>query len=97
MRFTGLAFQRILFKPIKSNGILVQLFTLVGLAYLINGIVGAIAGKRMLSFDIPISRVVKVGDIYLVTPYEFMIFRNCSCNCYISAYLFTVHNHGETY
>ena len=52
---TGLAFQRILFKPIKSNGILVQLFTSVGLAYLINGIVGAIAGKRMLSFDIPIS------------------------------------------
>ena len=52
---------------------MVQLFTSVGLAYLINGLVGAIAGKRMLSFDIPISRVVKVGDIYLVTPYEFMI------------------------
>jgi branched-subunit amino acid ABC-type transport system permease component len=70
---SGIAFQRLLFKPIKSSGILVQLFTSVGLAYLINGLVGAIAGKRMLSFDIPISRVVKIGDVYLVTPYEFMI------------------------
>ena len=54
----GLAFQRILFKPIKSSGILVQLFTSVGLAYLINGLVGAIAGKRMLSFDIPIEKII---------------------------------------
>ena len=69
----GVVFHRLFFEPIKSKGGLVLLFTSVGLAYIINGLVGAIAGKRMLAFDLPVVRVMEVGSYKLFTIYELIV------------------------
>ena len=69
----GIAIHRIFYEPIKSKGNLILLFTSVGIAYIINGLVGAIAGKRMLAFDLPVVRVLKVGTYNLLTIYELIV------------------------
>ncbi|WP_169833468.1 branched-chain amino acid ABC transporter permease [Methylobrevis pamukkalensis] len=71
--FTGVILNRVLFKPVKSKGILVLLFTSVGAAYVIYGIVGALAGKRMLAFDLPPMRAWQIAGQPFMTPYEFAI------------------------
>ncbi len=59
-----------LFRPVKSRGSLVLLFTSVGAAYVIHGITGAIAGTRMLAYDLPPTRAIRVFGEPFMTKYE---------------------------
>jgi neutral amino acid transport system permease protein len=69
----GVLIFRYLYQPVKKRGILVLLFTSVGVAYVINGIVGAIAGTRVMAYDLPPVRAMRIGDVPLMTIYEAMI------------------------
>jgi len=69
----GVAIYRYLYRPVKSRGILVLLFTSVGVAYAINGIVGAVAGKRVLAYDLPPVRAMRLDGVPIMTVYELMI------------------------
>ncbi len=74
--FTGLVgvlFYGVLFRPIKTRGALVLLFTSVGAAYVVYGLVGAIAGKRMLAFDLPPVRALQLFGQPFMTIYELAI------------------------
>lgn len=62
-----------IFRPVKEKGPLILLFTSVGLSYVINGLVGAIAGKKLYSYDIPVLRDIVVGGKSLLTGYELSI------------------------
>ncbi|MBZ7927750.1 branched-chain amino acid ABC transporter permease [Ensifer adhaerens] len=64
---------RYLFLPLKKRGALVMLFTSVGLAYVINGLVGAVAGKRMLAYDLPPVRAMQIAGQPFMTIYELSI------------------------
>jgi len=70
---TGVVLNRFLFRPVKAQGILVLLFTSVGVAYVIYGVVGALAGKRMLAYDLPPMRAWKIAGQPFMTPYEMAI------------------------
>jgi len=59
--------------PIKTKGILVCLFTTVGVSYLINGLTGAIAGKQVQAFDLPPVKAISVSGYPVATPYELMV------------------------
>lgn len=69
----GVLLFRVLYHPVKRHGILVLLFTSVGTAFLLYGLVGALAGKRMMSFELAPVRAIRVFDRPLVTIYELMI------------------------
>lgn len=69
----GVGLFRFLFQPVKARGALVLLFTSVGAAYVITGIVGAVAGKRMLAFDLPPVRALRIGDYPVMTVYELAV------------------------
>ncbi|SDB45762.1 branched-chain amino acid ABC transporter permease [Bauldia litoralis] len=69
----GALFYGLLFRPVKAKGVLVLLFTSVGAAYVIYGVVGAIAGKRMLAFDLPLVRAMKLFGQPFMTIYELAI------------------------
>ena len=69
----GVLIFRFLYQPVKKRGILVLLFTSVGVAYVINGVVGAIAGTRVMAYDLPPVRAMKFGGVPLLTVYEAMI------------------------
>lgn len=69
----GALFYGILFRPVKPRGALVLLFTSVGAAYLVHGLVGAIAGKRMLAFDLPPVRAMQLFGQPFMTRYELTI------------------------
>jgi len=66
----GMICYGMLFRPVKSQGMLVLLFTSVGAAYVIHGVVGAIAGKRMLAYDLPPTRAIRVFGQPFMTKYE---------------------------
>lgn len=63
----------VLFRPVKARGTLVLLFTSVGAAYVIYGLVGAAAGKRMLAYDLPPVRAIQLFGEPFMTPYELAI------------------------
>lgn len=63
----------VLFRPIKARGALVLLFTSVGAAYLIYGLVGAVAGKRMLAYNLPPVRAMQLFGEPFMTRYELAI------------------------
>ncbi len=69
----GILLYQFLFRPIKARGNLVMLFTSVGVAYVINGMIGALAGKRMLAYDLPPVRAFKLFGQPFMTIYELMI------------------------
>jgi neutral amino acid transport system permease protein len=69
----GVIFCAVLFRPVKARGALVLLFTSVGAAYLVYGVVGTLAGKRMLAFDLPPVRAFKVFGHPFMTIYELTI------------------------
>jgi len=61
------------FAPIKARGTLALLFTSVGLAYVMYGLVGMFAGKRMLAYDLPPVRAYVIDDTPIMTIYEIAI------------------------
>jgi neutral amino acid transport system permease protein len=69
----GASLYRIVFRPVKAKGALVLLFTSVGVAYVIYGIVGALAGKRMLGYDLPPVRSMQLFGEPFMTIYELSI------------------------
>ena len=69
----GVLLFRLIYQPVKSRGILVLLFTSVGVAYVINGVVGALAGKRMQAYDLPPVRAFTIAGQPFMTIYELMI------------------------
>jgi len=69
----GILLYRFIFQPVKRQGTLVLLFTSVGVAYIINGFVGFVAGLRMLAFDLPPVRAIRIGGVPFMTPYELAI------------------------
>lgn len=73
---TGLAgalMYGVLFRPVKSKGALVLLFTSVGAAYVVYGLVSAVAGKRMLAYDLPPVRAMRLFGEPFMTRYELAI------------------------
>ncbi|MGE0210785.1 MAG: branched-chain amino acid ABC transporter permease [Parvibaculaceae bacterium] len=69
----GVLIHRVLYEPVRSRGILVLLFTSVGVAYVLNGLIGAFAGKRMQAYDLPAVRALTIGDRPIMTIYELLI------------------------
>ena len=69
----GMLIFTIFISPIKTKGILVCLFTTVGISYLINGIVGAVAGKSVQAFDLPPVKALAISGYPIATPYEIMV------------------------
>ncbi|SLN70785.1 branched-chain amino acid ABC transporter permease [Roseisalinus antarcticus] len=69
----GMAMYGLLFRPIKAKGALVMLFTSVGAAYVINGVIGAIAGARMQGYDLPPVRAMLLFGEPFMTRYELAI------------------------
>ncbi|ATW27757.1 branched-chain amino acid ABC transporter permease [Candidatus Formimonas warabiya] len=78
--FMGVAIYRCFYRPVKSKGIMVLLFTSVGLSYAINGIVGAVAGTKTYAYDIPNVRAFLIGGEPLITPYELAIVIAAVCS-----------------
>lgn len=70
---TGVLLYRLFFRPVKARGVLVMLFTSVGIAYLIHGLVGVVAGKRMLAYDLPPVRAMRLFGEPIMTIYELAI------------------------
>ena len=70
---TGVLINRFLYRPVKEKGILVLLFTSIGTAYVISGLVSAVAGKRLMGYDMAPVRAINIGGIPLLTKYELMI------------------------
>jgi len=66
----GMLCYGLLFRPVKPRGTLVLLFTSVGAAYVIHGLVGAFAGKRMLAYDLAPARAMKLFGEPFMTKYE---------------------------
>lgn len=71
--FVGVVMNRLLFQPVKRQGALVLLFTSVGAAYVIYGLVGALAGTRMTGYDLPPARAIRIGGEPFMTIYEMAI------------------------
>lgn len=69
----GAVLYAVLFRPVKAKGALVLLFTSVGVAYVIYGIVGAIAGKRMLGYDLPPVRSMQLFGEPFMTIHELSV------------------------
>lgn len=69
----GAAMYGLLFRPIKSGGALVMLFTSVGAAYVIHGLIGAVAGSRMQGYNLPPVRAFTLFDRPVMTIYELAI------------------------
>jgi len=69
----GLGLYRLVFMPVKAKGKLVLLFTSVGLAYVINGLVGAAAGSRIQSYVLPEVQAISIGSFRTITPYALLI------------------------
>ncbi|MEW5721956.1 MAG: branched-chain amino acid ABC transporter permease [Thermodesulfobacteriota bacterium] len=69
----GVLINRFLYRPIKAKGILVLLFSSIGTAYIISGLVGAVAGQRLLAYDLPPVRAINISGVYLLTKYELLI------------------------
>jgi branched-subunit amino acid ABC-type transport system permease component len=61
------------FRPVKTKGALVLLFTSVGIAWIIGGITGAVAGKKTQAYDIPSVQAISIGGRPLITIYEVLI------------------------
>ncbi|MCV3735160.1 branched-chain amino acid ABC transporter permease (plasmid) [Rhizobium sp. TRM96647] len=70
----GVLFYRAFFRPVKARGALVLLFTSVGIAYVVHGLVGVVAGKRMLAYDLPPVRAMQLFGEPFMTVYELAIF-----------------------
>ena len=70
---TGVLINRFLYRPVKEKGILVLLFTSIGTAYVISGLVSAVAGKRLMAYDMAPVRAINIGGIPLLTKYELLI------------------------
>ncbi len=66
----GMLCYGLLFRPVKARGMLVLLFTSVGAAYVIHGLVGVFAGKRMLAYDLPPTRAMQLFGEPFMTRYE---------------------------
>lgn len=60
----------LLYRPIKSRGTLVLLFTSIGAAYVIHGVIAAVAGTRMLAYNLPPTRALKLFGHPFMTIYE---------------------------
>lgn len=71
--FVGVGINKGIYRPVKEKGALILLFTSVGLSYTIQGIVGAVAGMKMYSYDIPDVTAIEMFGVPLVTGYELMI------------------------
>lgn len=66
----GMLLYGLLFRPVKARGALVLLFTSVGAAYVIHGVIGAIAGTRMQGYDLPPVRAMQLFGQPFMTRYE---------------------------
>ena len=65
----GICCYRVFYRPIKKRGGMVLLFTSVGLAYVIQGLVGTISGTATYAYSIPNVREIIPG----MTPYQLII------------------------
>jgi branched-subunit amino acid ABC-type transport system permease component len=69
----GMGLYLTIFRPVKAKGALILLFTSVGLSYVINGVIGAIAGKKTYSYDIPAVQAIQIGKTPLLTIYQLLV------------------------
>ncbi|MCZ7662901.1 MAG: branched-chain amino acid ABC transporter permease [Thermoleophilia bacterium] len=69
----GMLFYAAVYRPIKTKGPLILLFTSVGLSYFIWGIVGAVSGSQTQAYEIPAVRAIRVFGTPLITSYELTI------------------------
>ncbi|MGM0539226.1 MAG: branched-chain amino acid ABC transporter permease [Thermodesulfobacteriota bacterium] len=63
----------IFYKPIRSYGNVMLLFTSVGVAFLLNGAIEAIWGVSAKNFNVPVPHVFHLGDTFMVTSTELVI------------------------
>ncbi len=69
----GLALAKVFFDPVRRHGELVLLFTSIGLAYVLYGIVQAFAGTNVRAYHLSPAKAWMIGGRPLVTPHELVI------------------------
>ncbi len=81
----GVLFYKVFYRPIKKRGAMVLLFTSVGLAYVINGVVGTIFGTTTFAYKIPNVKEIIPG----MTPYQLLIIIAAICSTLFLHYFLT--------
>ena len=70
---TGWLVFKIFYKPIRSHGELYLLFTSVGVAYVIHGLLEAFYGAQAKSYSVPISKVYEVNGVGIISSLELFV------------------------
>ena len=63
----------IFYKPIRSYGNVMLLFTSVGVAYILHGAIEAVWGVNSKNFNLPRPKIFELGETLIVTSHELMI------------------------
>jgi branched-subunit amino acid ABC-type transport system permease component len=71
--FLGLFLAKFVYFPIRKSGILVLLFTSIGLSWMIYGIVQAVAGTKLRGYDLPTGKAWMIGGQPIMSFREFSI------------------------
>ncbi len=69
----GALLARLLFHPLRHAGALALLFTSIGLAYVIHGVVVSLGGVGVKGYDLPPTRALRMADMPLFTAYEMFV------------------------
>ena len=71
--FVGLLIAKVFFYPVRRHGTLAQLFTSVGLAYVIYGLVQAFGGVSLKSYNIATNKAFMINDYPIMTLNQLII------------------------
>lgn len=85
--FIGLLLAKIVYFPVRKNGILVLLFSSIGLSWVLFGAVSAIAGPNIRTFGLETSGMLKIGERAIMSYHELLIVV-ISLLCVLSLHLF---------
>ncbi|MEW5721487.1 MAG: branched-chain amino acid ABC transporter permease [Thermodesulfobacteriota bacterium] len=69
----GLAIAQFLYKPMEAYGVLILVFTSVGVAFAQHGLLEFFAGPLIRSFKVAPQKAYRIGNIPLITPNEILI------------------------
>lgn len=69
---TGVVVGKVLFAPVRHHGPVVLLFTSIGLAYVMYGVMRGIAGSKLYAFDLSVGGTVRIGSL-TVTRLELLV------------------------
>ncbi|WHZ00906.1 branched-chain amino acid ABC transporter permease [Neobacillus sp. YX16] len=91
----GLLLAKVFYFPVRKNGILVLLFTSIGLSWVIYGIVQAIVGPQIRTFGLETSNMIEVFGSQILSYQElFIILISLACVSFLH-YILTKTKNGK--